>query len=139
MARILAAVITGDGGAGDHERGVFAGLAPGFELDATAALGPPGHFELASAGSTTAVKETILLLGWVVAVTDEALGEGEVAVLDAAAAGLGFAPEAAARLKRTAQAYVVEQAEAALVGAGWDPASTAAEVERLAAAIGFKT
>jgi hypothetical protein len=82
FVRMLAAVIAMDGQIGDDERQIFATLVgPGHDLDALAARGSPGEADMAatSAGPT---RETLLLLAWAVALTDEDLGDGEKALLD---------------------------------------------------------
>jgi hypothetical protein len=134
LARILAAVIAGDGDVGDHERSTFAYLVPGADLDALAALGPPGPFELARVQAGP-VRETILLLAWSAAVIDAHLGNVESVVLDMIAEGLGVDADVAARLRRTAQRHVLDEARASLRAAGWDDQAAAAELGRIEEAI----
>jgi hypothetical protein len=79
---MLAAVIAMDGAIGDEERQVFATfVGPEHDLDTLAARGSPGEADMA-ATQPGPTRETLLLLAWAVALTDENLGDGERALLD---------------------------------------------------------
>jgi hypothetical protein len=82
LVRMLAAVIAMDGAIGDEERQVFATfVGPEHDLDTLAARGSPGEADMA-ATQPGPTRETLLLLAWAVALTDENLGDGERALLD---------------------------------------------------------
>ena len=109
VARLLAALVASDGQVSDDERAAFAALAPGADLDALSARRAPSgvDFEESRMGPT---RETMLLLGWAVALSDESLAEAEAALLQTAATGLGIAEARGAELKEIAQRHIVEEA-----------------------------
>jgi hypothetical protein len=118
----------------DYDRDVLsrllAALAPG------AATQAPGRvdFEETSPGLT---RETMLLVAWGMALTDDHLSAGEQATLDAAAAALGVAAERAAALATMARSHIIDQAIAELVAQGVERESVRAQVEALGEQIGL--
>ena len=136
LARLLAALVAADGTIGDDERASFAALAPDADLDALAARRAPSgvDFEESRQGPT---RETILLLGWAVALSDESLDEGEAALLATAASGLGVAEARAAELTEVAQRHLVAQAIATLDAGGADVDAIRDQVEALGEKIGL--
>lgn len=106
FVRMLAAVIAMDGDIGDEERQVFTSLVgPGHDLDALAARGSPGEAEMA-ATAPGPTRETLLMLAWAVALTDDALGDGERALLDWFGRALYLPEDRIAALRSLAAARV---------------------------------
>ncbi|MCU1393758.1 MAG: hypothetical protein JWM34_2186 [Ilumatobacteraceae bacterium] len=136
LIRLVAAIIVGDGQIADAERATFAAMFPGATLSADAASRAPGRvdFEETLPGLT---RETILLLGWVVALTDDHVSAEEQALLDAAAAALGTPPERAAALATMARSHVVDQAIAALAAQGVAHDDIRPRIEALGEQIGL--
>lgn len=106
LVRMLAAVIAMDGSVGDEERDIFATfVGPDHDLDALAARGSPGEAEMA-ATEPGPTRETLLLLAWTVALTDEDLGDGERALLDWFGQALYVAPDRVEAIRALAAAQV---------------------------------
>ncbi len=136
LARILATIVGAEGGTTEDERAMFAALAPGTDLNALIAQWAPAVTEL-EATQPGAVRETMVLLAWAVAVTDEQLSPRETELLDWYPAALGVAPARAAELRAIALRHVVEQTVAELARDGLDAAAVRAEVEPLGERIGL--
>lgn len=71
----------------------------------------PAELERVSAGG---VRETMAMLAWAMAMTDQELAETEATLVEAFAQGLGLTPERTAAAREHAQRYVVDQALGAL-------------------------
>jgi len=136
LTRLLAALVAADGTVGSDEREAFAELAPGADLDALGNVRAPAavDFEEMKIGPT---RETLLLLGWVVALSDDTLGDAENALLATAAIGLGIVDSRVAELKQIAQRHIIGQAIAVLATQGKDADAIRAEVEPLGDTIGL--
>lgn len=135
-ASLVAALIAGDGTVSDAERASYAALFSGRSLDAELGRRAPGRVDLeeTSAGTT---RETILLLAWAVALTDEALSTSEQAILDDAAVGLQIAPERVAELATIARRHVVDEAIVHLAASGLDKDDVRQQIEQLGEQIGL--
>lgn len=135
-ARMIASLIASDGAVTDAERASFAGLFPGASLDQFVCSRAPGRVDFEESMPGPA-RETMLLLGWTVALTDERLSAEEHGVLTTAAEGLGIDGERALALGMIARSHVVDQAIAALVASGTDRDSVRTRVEDLGEQIGL--
>ena len=138
LARMLTEIASADGKIGDDERAFLEGFAPaGTEtVDELAKKPPLSNVELDEATKGEA-RETMLMLAWALALTDESLAEEELARLDAYAEGLGIGTDRAAELKRCAQVHIVDQAIAGGYAAGHDQAQVKAHALELAGQIGL--
>jgi hypothetical protein len=136
LARMLATIVGAEGGASADERAMFVGLAPGTDLDALIAQWAPSATEL---GAVTAgpVRETMVLLAWAVAVTDDQLSPREIELLDWYPAALAIPAPRAAELRATALRHVLDETAAELARDGLDRAAVLAEVQPLATRIGL--
>ena len=106
LVRMLAAVIAMDGAIGEEEREVFATfVGPDHDLDALAARGSPGEADMA-ATAPGPTRETLLLLAWAVALTDDNLGDGERALLDWFGRALYLPPDRIEAVRALAAAQV---------------------------------
>jgi hypothetical protein len=106
LVRMLAAIIAMDGAIGDEERQVFATfVGPEHDLDTLAARGSPGEADMA-ATQPGPTRETLLLLAWAVAMTDEDLGDGERALLDWFGRALYLPPDRVEAIRSLAAAQV---------------------------------
>jgi len=106
LVRMLAAVIAMDGAVGEEEREIFATfVGPDQDLDALAARGSPGEAEMA-ATEPGPTRETLLMLAWAVALTDEDIGDGERALLDWFGRALYLAPDRVEAVRALAAAQM---------------------------------
>ena len=136
IARMIASLIAGDGAISDTERTSFAGLFPSASLDQLVGSRAPGRVDFEESMPGPA-RETMLLLGWAVALTDERLSAEEQTVLATAAEGLGIDQERAQALGMIARSHVVDQAIAALIASGIDRDGVRTRVEDLGEQIGL--
>lgn len=136
LHRLLAALIASDGSIGEDEKESFAAMAPGVDLDKLARKRAPKavDFEEAANGPS---RETFLLLGWAVALSDEELAPEEEALMGVAAKGLQVSDSRAAELKDIAQRYILDEAITALAAAGTDVDDIRDQVEDLGEKIGL--
>lgn len=109
-ARLLTEIACADGTVAEDERAfLLSFVTPELgELDALAKLPPMTPEELAAASS--GARDSLLMLAWSIALTDEWIAPEEHGRLDAIAAGLGIQPQRAAQLQRFAQLYVIDEA-----------------------------
>ncbi len=135
-ARLIGAIIASDGTVSDDERSSFASLFPSRSLDQLVAGRVPGRvdFEETTPG---AGRETMLLLAWAVALTDERLSAEELAILTAAADGLGIDAARADVLSMVARGHVIDQAIVASVAGGADLDTVRSRCEDLGEQIGL--
>ncbi len=105
LARILATIAGAEGNISDDEREMFTALAPGTDLEGLIAKWTPAAEDLqrTAPGPT---RETMLLLAWALAATDEDLSSRETELLDWYAAALGVAAPRAAELRAIAMSHV---------------------------------
>lgn len=138
LARMLAEIASADGSLAGEERALLEAFIPGDLVTVDeVVLGPrltaPELMETSSPG----VRETLLMIAWAVALTDEALDPAEEQRLRELAEGLGLSAASAAELRHYAEVFVVDQALARVwPGGGYDPARWE-EVHDLALAMGL--
>lgn len=97
---------------------------------------PPLSGTELSETSTGGVRETLLMLAWAVAMTDEELADAERQKLEAFASGLALHPDRAESARRAAQAHLLEQAIEAAYAQGADDAKRQ-EILQLGAKLGM--
>lgn len=138
LARMLAEIANADGNIGDDEKGFLAGFVPpdAGTVDDLLATPPLSKVELEEAAAG-APRETMLMVAWALALTDEDLADEEQARLAAHAEGLGIGADRAAELKRFAQVFVVDQAVEAAYAGGQAGAEVRQQVLGLAQKIGL--
>jgi len=136
LARLLGALIASDSSVGDAERADFAAMVPGASLDELTSRRAPTavDFEETQLGPT---RETILLVAWAIALSDEHLAEPERELLDTTATGLGLTPERAAEIRDMAHRHIIDEAIATLAAAGTSADAIRAQVESLGDQIGL--
>ena len=135
-ARMIGSLIASDGAVTDAERASFAELFPGASLDQVVGSRAPGRVDFEESMPGPA-RETMLLLGWAVALTDDRLSAEEQTMLATAGDGLGIDPARAQELGMIARSHVVDQAIAALVASGMDRDTIRSRVEDLGEQIGL--
>lgn len=111
MARMLVEVARADGQVEPEEEELLASFLPA-ELGSVEALAkrpPLSEVELSECASGPA-RETMLMLAWALALTDESLAPQEARRLERYARGLGLAQERAEALQRAARLFLFEQA-----------------------------
>lgn len=87
--------------------------------------------------STGGVRETLLMLAWAAAMTDEDLAEAEKKKLEDFAQGLALHPDRAESARRAAQSHLLDQAIEAAYARGFDDAKRQ-EVLQLGANLGME-
>ena len=119
LARMLAEIANADGNIGQGEKDFLAGFVPPEvgSVDALVSKPPLSKIELDEAAAGPS-RETMLMMAWALALTDEDLAQEELSRLAAQAEGLGIATDRADELKKHAQLFVVDQALEAAGGAG---------------------
>ncbi len=138
LARMLVEVASADGNLGADER-EFIGSFLSDEMGSVDDLAGRDRLSTVELEETAAgaSRETMLMLGWALAHTDEDVADAEVARLGELAAGLGVAADRAAELRKTAQHYLVDQAlDAAIAGGSVDDGKRKEALD-LAARIGI--
>jgi uncharacterized tellurite resistance protein B-like protein len=115
LARLLCEIACADGKLAAKERAFLAGFAGDDEVGAVDELVQLAiHTPLSAAelGATEvgASRDTLLMLAWALAYTDEDLADAERTRLHAVAAGLGIDAQRAAELQRFAQLWLVDNA-----------------------------
>lgn len=93
----------------------------------------------AELGETSAgpVRETMLMLAWVLAISDEEFADAEKKKLDAFSAGLGLPPMRKADVAKKAQGYLLDQALEKMFGFGGHDETARNELMKLADRIGM--
>ncbi len=136
LARMLVEIAAADGSVSAEEKDFLAGfVTPDLgSIDQLLAAGSLSSVDLSevSAGS---VRETLLMLAWAAACTDEDLDASEQAKLTDFAAGLGLSSQQATKMRTVAQEHVLNAAFQAAYSDGVD-ATKKAQVLAVAAAIG---
>lgn len=137
-ARMLTEIAVADGELGDDERGFLSGfITPDVgTVDALAGSPRLSAAELAETAQGP-VRETMLMLAWAVAVTDESLAPEEEARLGELAGGLGIGDARVAELKAHAQTYVLDQALGRAYAGGRRDPEAHAEAMELARRLGI--
>lgn len=138
LARMLTEVAAADGVVADQERSFLASFIPAEigTVDSLAQMARLSPAELAETAQG-ASRETMVMLAWAVAFTDESLSPQEAARLGEYAQGLGLNPERAGQLKSFAQVYLVDLALGAAYPGGQRNPQAHAEVMAMAARIGL--
>lgn len=138
LMRLLAQLIAADGTVTDDERATFAALSGGLDLAMIAARPSLSRvdFEETMQGAD---RESILLLGWAVALTDEGVSDAEWTLLNATAAGLAISETRVAELQSIARNQLISQAIASLAADGLPVDAIRSQVEALADRIGAGT
>jgi len=138
LARMLTEIANADGQISDDEKGFLAGFIPPLVGSVDSMLAKPAlsSVELEETASGPS-RETMLMLAWAVALTDEDLAAEELARIEAHAQGLGIAATRAAELKQYAQMFVVSQAIEAAYSGGEPDAATRQHITDLATGIGL--
>jgi hypothetical protein len=110
LARMLLAISAADGQYGQEELDFLRSFVdPGAgSLEDLARRGVPSRVELEEV-SQGAVRETMLMVGWAIAMADQQIEHGETARLNEFAAGLSIAEERVGELKRCAQLHILDQ------------------------------
>ena len=138
LARMLTEIACADGQLGDDERGFLGGfITP--EMGTVEQLAQYQRLSAAELAETTQgpSRETMLMLAWALAFTDEELSSQEAGRLNEYAGQLAIAPQRAEELVQYAQVYLVDQAlMRAYPGGQRDPALHA-EVMALAGRLGL--
>ena len=138
LARMLTEIANADGQIGEEEKSFLAGFVPpeAGSVDDLLKKSPLSKVELEECALGNA-RETMLMLAWALALTDEDLADEERARLAAHADGLGIAPARAGELKKHAQVFVVDKAIEAAYAGGEADAEARKEITDLAARIGL--
>ncbi|HBP22152.1 MAG TPA: hypothetical protein DEA08_30770 [Planctomycetes bacterium] len=111
LARLLVEVAKADGQlAAEEERFLSTYLDPSFGTPRQLAQRPNLTAIELDETSAGAVRETLVMLGWALALSDQNLNPGEQARLDEVASGLKVAAGRAAELRSYAANFLVEQA-----------------------------
>jgi tellurite resistance protein len=137
LARVMVEIAKGDGAlSGEEQNMVAAFVDPSLgTIDQLATRPPLSNVELSE--TTPAARDTILMLGWALALSDSSLAPNEAARLESLAAGLGIAAERAAALKGYSQAFLVDQALDVAYRSGARDAAAHQHAMQIAAAIGL--
>ena len=137
-ARMLTEIACADGTVSEDERHFLAGfITPDIgTVDSLAGMQRLSPAELAEA-SHGAPRDTMYMLAWAVALTDESLSPQEEARLGELASGLGIAAERAQQLKQFSQLYLVDQAIGRAYPNGQRDPAAHAEVMAMASRIGL--
>lgn len=110
LARILMEIANADGHLAEEEKELLESfITP--DLGTFEELAAKSRLSSAELAETSApARETMLMLGWAVALSDEDLADAEQARLDEVAQGLGVDGARAGQMKQHAQLYVLDQA-----------------------------
>ncbi|WP_428261709.1 hypothetical protein [Haliangium sp.] len=138
LARMLTEIAAADGELGDDERAFVSGFVTP-DIGTVDSLMAAGRLSTAELSETTQgpVRETMLMLAWGVAFTDESLAPQEEVRLGEYAEGLGLAEARVAELKSDAQMYLLDQALHHAYAGGQKNAEAHAEAMRLAQRLGI--
>ncbi|MEM9488606.1 MAG: hypothetical protein AAGC55_05650 [Myxococcota bacterium] len=138
LARMLTEIACADGSIGDDERGFLSGfVTPEIgTVDSLAQMKALSSAEL-SETSPGAVRETMLMLAWGLALTDESLAPDEAIRLDQYANGLAIEQTRAHELRSYAQIYLVDQALGRAYPGGRRDEQAHAEVMAMAVRLGM--
>ena len=137
-ARMLTEIACADGTIGDDERQFLAGfLAP--EIGTVDSLAQMARLSSAELAETTQgpPRETMLMLAWALALTDESLASDEALRLNEFASGLGISTDRAHELRAYAQIYLVDQALGRAYPGGRRDEQAHAEVMAMAGRLGM--
>lgn len=138
LSRMLTEVAAADGVVADKERMFLSSFIPPEigTVDSLAQMSRLSSAELAETAQGGS-RETMVMLSWAVAFTDEDLSPQEETRLSEYAQGLGLSGERAGQLKSYAQLYLVDHALGSAYPGGQRNAEAHAEVMAMAARIGL--
>lgn len=138
LARMLTEVAAADGAVADQERMFLSSFIPPEigTVDSLAQMSRLSAAELAETAQGQS-RETMVMLAWAVAFTDEDLSPQEAARLGEFAQGLGLSGERADQLKGYAQVYLVDLALGGAYPGGQRNPQAHAEVMAMASRIGL--
>ena len=137
LARMLVEIACADGAVSDDEReflGDFIDPELGT-IDDLAKLDKLNAVDLEGAAEAT-VRETMLMIAWMAALSDEGLADSERERLDELAAGLGVADDRAAKMRNLATSHLLEQAFAGAYPGGRRDDAAHADTLALAEGLG---
>ena len=160
LARVMVELAKGDGQLSDEERSmVSAFVDPSLgtidQLATRPALSKVSAFVDPSLGTidqlatrpalsdvelsetSAAARDTILMLGWALALSDKSLAASEAARLESLASGFGITADRVGALKGFAQAFLLDQALDVAYRSGARDAAAHQEAMQIAAAIGL--
>lgn len=138
LARMLTEIACADGNVGEDERQFLAGfITP--DIGTVDSLAQMQRLSPAELGETTqgATRETMLMLSWAVALTDESLSSDESMRLDDYSGALGVPANRAHELRSYAQVYMVDQALGRAYPGGKRDEQAHAEVMAMATRLGM--
>ncbi len=137
LARVMVELAKGDGQLSDEERSmVSAFVDPSLgTIDQLATRPALSKVELSEASA--AARDTILMLGWALALSDKSLAASEAARLESLASGFGITADRVGALKGFAQAFLLDQALDVAYRSGARDAAAHQEAMQIAAAIGL--
>lgn len=138
LARMLTETACADGELADEERQFLAGFIPP-EIGTVDSLAQMQRLSTAELAETAqgATRETMFMLAWAVAFTDEDLSPQEEARIGEYAQGLGIGSDRARQLKYNAQVYLVDHALGRAYPGGQRNPAAHAEVMAMAARVGL--
>lgn len=138
LARMLVEVACADGNVADEERELLGGFIPADigTVDDLATRPKLSGMELGEVGDSQ-VRETMLMLGWAVALSDEDLADVERRRLGEVAEGFGVAPARVEGLRGLATGFLFQQAIAAGYPGGQRDADVHADAMAFAAKLGM--
>lgn len=138
LARMLTEIAVADGNLGEDERAFLSGFVTP-DIGTVESLAQAQRLSAAELSETSqgAARDTMLMLAWGVALTDEELSPQEAARLDEHAAGLGIAAARTGELKRFAQTYLLDQALGGVYAGGQRNAELHAEAMAMAERMGL--
>jgi tellurite resistance protein len=138
LARMLTEIAVADGHLGDDERAFLSDFVTP-DLGTVESLVQAPRLSAAELAETSrgGARDTMLMLAWGVALTDEELSPEEAARLGELAAGLGIAAGRAQELQRFAQLYLLDQALGQVYAGGQRNAEAHAEAMAMAGRLGI--
>ena len=137
LARVLVELAKGDGRLSPEEQSLLSSfLDPSLgTIDQLASRPPLSAVELSE--TSAAARDTILMLGWALALSDNSLAPSERARLDQVAAGFQLAADRVAALRGHAQHFLLDQALDAAYRSGTRDATLFQQAMQVATALGF--
>ena len=138
LARMLTEIAVSDGNLGDDERAFLSGfITPDIGTVDSLAKAPRLSFAELAETTQGEARDTMLMLAWGLAFTDEELAPAEAARLGEYANALSIRPERADELKRFAQLYLLDQALGRAYAGGTRNAEAQAEAMAMAGRLGL--
>lgn len=139
LARMLVQIASADGYLAQEERDFLASFVPSdFGTIEQLARQPPLSVVELEETSPGATRQSMLMLAWTVALTDEELEANEEAILQRFANGLNIPAQRASELKRFAQLFVIDQTIEQVYSSGSFYQGAQNELMQLAQQIGLE-